>query len=249
MDDPWEDLEAEVNRQLAGVGSGVTRWRVQKSVSEKASLKSSLLRMLTELDVDLQDMAATVEIATKDPAKFNLNAAELQRRREFVHTSQAQALEVRAELTEGEESGVAPKSRAANERHNLLSGGKASARGASSAAEPRPRQAASHLLNESLVQEQQMAQQSAIEQQDEQLGVLSGVMDRLGRMGRTINEELRAQGRALDEFTAEVDETQGRMRGAMQVMNKMLKNKENGKFCAILVLSIILIILLFLVFS
>ena len=48
-----------------------------------------------------------------------------------------------------------------------------------------------------------MVQQQVIEQQDEELGVLSSAITRLGNMGKTINEELKSQGRLLDAFTEE----------------------------------------------
>jgi len=46
-----------------------------------------------------------------------------------------------------------------------------------------------------------------------------------------------------------VDDAGSQMRSAMVVMKKMLKSKDRGKFCAILVLSIVLILLTMAVFS
>jgi len=227
----------------------VTRWRLEVG-SEKATLKSALLKILVELDVDLQDMDETVQIAGKDPEKFGLDKAELQHRRDFVQTSLSQTMEVRMELTG--ETTPAKGRREAAERIGLLASPSATPSAhldLEMQTAPSARQNKAHQLNEEMIQEQQTAQQTALQDQDEQLGALSGVMTRLGNMGRAIHEELISQGKALDEFTAEVDETQGRMRQAISVMQKMLKNKENGKFCAILVLSIVLIILMFLVFS
>ena len=39
------------------------------------------------------------------------------------------------------------------------------------------------------------------------------------------------------------------MSAAMSIMTKMLKNKDNGKFCIILILTITLGLLMFFVFS
>lgn len=211
-------------------------------------MRASLLRMLNELDLDLHDMGETVEIASKDPARFNLDQPELKHRRDFVQTSQGQAAELRAELTETSDRLSAAGHKERTERHGLLSGGAAAAEAASSNG-PSAKQRAVGQLNEEAIQQQQAIQLAVVEQQDEQLGVLSGVMDRLGAMGRTINEELRAQGKALDEFTQEVDETHGKMNAALTVMNKMLKSKDRGKFCAIIVLTLVLFVLIFLVFS
>ena len=59
-----------------------------------------------------------------------------------------------------------------------------------------------------------------------------------------MNDELKAQGRAFDEFAQEVESTRDRMHNAVAVMNKMLKNKDRGKFCIIIFLTIVLFILM-----
>merc|ERR1712185_538982 len=45
---------------------------------------------VSELQVDLQDMQATIDIALKDPAKFALTPSELMSRQTFVRDLQAQ---------------------------------------------------------------------------------------------------------------------------------------------------------------
>ena len=47
----------------------------------------------------------------------------------------------------------------------------------------------------------------------------------------------------------EVDDTHGRMSAAMNVMKKMLANKDRGKLCIILMLTVTLGVLMFFVFS
>jgi len=85
--------------------------------------------------------------------------------------------------------------------------------------------------------------------QETELGVLSGALDRLGVMGKVMNEEMKAQGRELDAFTNEVESASDRMTAATATMKKMLKKNDRGKFCAILVLSLVLILLLYAVFA
>ena len=64
-----------------------------------------------------------------------------------------------------------------------------------------------------------------VAEQDDNLGMLSSTMTRLGQMGLAIKDELIAQGRALDELTDEVDSTSSKMKQAQQVMTKLLKSK------------------------
>ena len=62
-------------------------------------------------------------------------------------------------------------------------------------------------------------------------------------VGKTINAELRQQGRELDLLTEDVDDTRGRMAAATAAMKAMLKKKDRGKLCCILILTIVLIFL------
>ena len=64
-----------------------------------------------------------------------------------------------------------------------------------------------------------------VAEQDDNLGMLSSTMTRLGQMGLAIKDELIAQGSALDELTDEVDSTSSKMKQAQQVMTKLLKSK------------------------
>ena len=71
----------------------------------------------------------------------------------------------------------------------------------------------------------------------------------MGEMGRVINQELRQQGKDLDAFGNEIDDVSGKMSHATAVMKKMLKNKDRGKLCAIVVLTIVLILLMYAVIA
>ena len=53
----------------------------------------------------------------------------------------------------------------------------------------------------------------------------------------------------IDELTSEVDATGSRMQKMNAIMKKMTKNKDRGKFCAILVLSLVLVLLCYFVLA
>ena len=73
MQDPWEELQGDVERQLTEVEALIERWRITPGgraagASEKATLKAALLRSLREIETDLTDMAGVVETCRTDPA-------------------------------------------------------------------------------------------------------------------------------------------------------------------------------------
>jgi len=118
--DPFTLVEGEATRQLAEIGGLLTRWR-QLSSSDTAQadkMRKLILKNLSEVGVDLQDMSATVDIATRDPTKFGLDTRELNRRSVFVLSSQRQVEEIRAEISESDGMNTPTKQR---ERRGLLS--------------------------------------------------------------------------------------------------------------------------------
>ena len=101
MADPFEIVEEEARMQLADVGARLTQWRVLaasgKDKARASKVGDAILGVVSELSVDLDDMAATVDIAAKDPAKFGLSDAEISRRQQFVRASRASGRAPRGE--------------------------------------------------------------------------------------------------------------------------------------------------------
>ena len=239
--DPYEVVQEDARRQLMDINAQLSHY------DDDPRTKSQLLSAVGELEADLRDMQATVDIAARDPSKFNLTPAELDRRRAFVAETTAEVKEARKMLEGSPKLGQRAARSAAKEasdRRGLFGDS-----GSSSSSASHSRQDHASQMSEQAIEQQSMVQQQVIEQQDEELGVLSSAITRLGNMGKTINEELKSQGRLLDAFTEDVDDTSGRMRQAMGVMNKMLKSKDRGKFCAILVLTLVLGVLMYIVFA
>ena len=165
MADPFEIVEEEARMQLADVGARLTQWRVLaasgKDKARASKVGDAILGVVSELSVDLDDMAATVGIAAKDPAKFGLSDAEISRRQQFVRASRAQAAEIRAEV-EGTPSVQTPRREGAErgERSGLLSKDSDSATSGSGARAARAAADAQRLArqqNEQLIQQQEQA--------------------------------------------------------------------------------------------
>lgn len=301
--DPFRAVQEEVQRQLADIQSDMARWQKLPAKSLKLeSGRQSILSSLSELQVDLQDMQATIDIALKEPTKFALTPSELRARQNFVRDLQAEANDAK-DIMMAEHASSSTRRKGKSDRQNLLggSGGRSSssydpeydgAGGRQGSRTAEAREAARRENQESLDQQSQ-EQQQIVRTQDVELGVLSQSLGRLGEMGSVINTELKAQGTALDEFSHEVDESRNKMKSLnggrarasasrrrapapphpptcppsptldpqpppthlpcpssrADAMQKMLKKKDRGKFCCIIVLSIIFIFLLYAVLT
>jgi len=243
--DPFRAVQEEVTAAADGIQKELTKFQKLPTKSPKHEpMRQRIMSKVSELQVDLQDMQATIDIALKDPAKFALTPSELMSRQTFVRDLQAQNNDARDMLDPTVAAGRLQAKGAMQrvDRNELLCGNGDSS---SPPATSRTRDQAAWADNENSLQQQQQQQQDLMSSQDQELGVLGGALDRLGAMGKTINEELKAQGKELDAFSSEVDDTSNKMTQATAVMKKMLKQKDRGKFCAILVLSLVLILLLY----
>jgi len=97
----------------------------------------------------------------------------------------------------------------------------------------------------------QAMQQSQLEQQDETLDALHGAVGRLKSIGREMNEEITSQQRMLNELGENLDNASNAMASLKDKMKQMMaaSKKERGKFCAIIVLSGLLVLLTWMVVS
>uniref|UniRef100_A0A8C9DZ79 Syntaxin 10 n=1 Tax=Phocoena sinus TaxID=42100 RepID=A0A8C9DZ79_PHOSS len=100
------------------------------------------------------------------------------------------------------------------------------------------------------IEEQQATQQLIMDQQDQQLEMVSGSIQVLKHMSGRVGEELNEQDIMLDTFAHEMDHTQSRMDGVLRKMAKVSHmTSDRRQWCAIVVLLGVLLLALILFFS
>ena len=176
--DPFRAVQDDVTSTLADIQGELSRWRKLPQKSPKwEPARQRIVASLSELQVDLQDMQATIDIALKDPAKFALTPSELMTRQDFVRDLQAQANDAR-DLVEAPRGGGLQASAAAqrNDRQSLLtSSTRFSDQSESSTAASAAQSAADHAAwadNEAAVAASQQQQEQIIRTQDAELGTI-----------------------------------------------------------------------------
>ncbi|KAM9731317.1 syntaxin-10 isoform 2-T3 [Dama dama] len=166
---------------------------------------------LRSIEWDLEDLEETIGIVEANPGKFKLPAGDLQERKVFVQ-------KMREAVQEMKDHMVSPAAVAFMERNNreMLTG------------KPATLKSSSDLLDASVVsttsryiEEQQATQQLILDQQDQQLEMVSGSISVLKHMSGRVGEELDEQGIMLDAFAQEMDHTQSRMDGVLRKMAKI----------------------------
>ncbi|XP_076977769.1 syntaxin-10 isoform X3 [Tamandua tetradactyla] len=100
------------------------------------------------------------------------------------------------------------------------------------------------------IEEQQVTQQLILDQQDQQLEMVSGSIRVLKHMSGCVGEELDEQGIMLDAFAQEMDHTHSRMDGVLRRMAKASHmTSDRRQWCAIAVLLGVLLLVLVLLFA
>lgn len=97
--------------------------------------------------------------------------------------------------------------------------------------------------NTRFIKDQKGQQQALIEKQDVQLGHLGEAVDRLGEIGRGVNQELKEQTVLLDNLDREVDDASNKMNVVQAALSKLLKTKDGCQIWTIVILGVILVIL------
>ncbi|XP_053438227.1 syntaxin-10 isoform X2 [Nycticebus coucang] len=217
LEDPFFVVRGEVQKAVNTARGLYQRWceLLQESTSvrrEELDWTTNELRNgLRSIEWDLEDLEETIGIVESNPGKFKLPAGDLQERKEFVERMQEAVQEMKDHM-------VSPTAIASMERNNreML------------AAKPAAQKSPSDLLDASAVsatsryiEEQQAMQQLIIDQQDQQLEMVSGSIQVLKHVSARVGEQLDEQGIMLDAFAHEMDNTQSRMDGVLRKMAKV----------------------------
>ena len=95
-----------------------------------------------------------------------------------------------------------------------------------------------HFITDQRVQTMQM-----IDQQDDQLESLGKSVDRLGNIGKDINQELKEQDKMLDNLDKDMEDASSNMASVQEALGKLLNTKDGCQIWTIVVLALILIAL------
>lgn len=226
--------------------------------------------LLLGVSADLDDLEETIIVVEKQRNRFRIDDAELESRRGFIRSMRTLVDSVyrSVDLTpaqraasdcgcgsvrSGAEGGkhipsiasVADDSppntsRGDMERVGLLGGGNLSVGEANGT---------SAHEKSSIVEGAQQMQQIQITQQNDLLEGLSSVVGRLNQVGKEMKHELDTQDAMLGSLGDQVQGAGAAMVKLKGKMAEMAKSKDRGKYCAILVLSVILMLLITMAFS
>uniref|UniRef100_A0A3B4UR77 Syntaxin 6 n=1 Tax=Seriola dumerili TaxID=41447 RepID=A0A3B4UR77_SERDU len=242
MEDPFFVVKGEVQKAVNAAQSLHHRWSELLQEGGGAS-KEEMDWTTNELRNSLRSIDE--RIVESNPKKFNLDAAELLKRKAFITSTRQTVKEMKEQMSSPAAASMDRKNKQA-----LL--GEHGAPGPVWQPGPDKYSRLDRQLqnaNSHFIEEQQVQQQLIAEQQDEQLELVSGTIGVLKNMSERIGMELDEQAVMLDDFSHEMDSTQSRLDNVMKKLAKVSHmTSDRRQWCAIGVLLAILFVVILLFF-
>ncbi|XP_034634246.1 syntaxin-6 isoform X2 [Trachemys scripta elegans] len=222
MEDPFFVVKGEVQKAVNTAQGLFQRWTEllqdpSTATREEVDWTTNELRNnLRSIEWDLEDLDETISIVEANPRKFNLDATELGVRKAFITSTRQVVREMKDQMSN---SSVQALSERKNRKALLGESGGQSWSSGSDKYGGLDREL--QLANSHFIEEQQAQQQLIVEQQDEQLELVSGSIGVLKNMSQRIGGELEEQAVMLDDFSHELDNTQSRLDNVMKKLAKV----------------------------
>jgi hypothetical protein len=216
----------------------LSSWRRVNTATnaEFKDLRKGLIKDIRGAEKQLRDLKGAIDMVEANRAKFpSISNPELGQRKLFVSDMDYTIQNIKQGID-------------AQEIRQKLQSDDASAKMESSRPAAMPTSSRSkESSNDTFIHNQRQTTHQIINQQDMALTDLGASVDRLGDMGRTINEELREQNRMLDDLDDDLDAAGNKMNFVMSKLAKLLKTKDGCLIWTIIILTFTLCLLIALV--
>ncbi|KAM6218018.1 syntaxin-6 [Rhynchocyon petersi] len=254
MEDPFFVVKGEVQKAVNTAQGLFQRWTEllqdpSTATREEIDWTTNELRNnLRSIEWDLEDLDETINILSfeANPRKFNLDATELSIRKAFITSTRQVVRDMKDQMSTSSVQALSER----KNRQALLgeSGGQSCwTMGTTDKYGRLDREL--QLANSHFIEEQQAQQQLIVEQQDEQLELVSGSIGVLKNMSQRIGGELEEQAVMLDDFSHELESTQSRLDNVMKKLAKVSHmTSDRRQWCAIAILFAVLLVVLILFF-
>lgn len=242
--DPYYEAQDEVKSAIKNMQSMHGNWkRLLDSENTARSQRfqdahAELAGELQQLDMELQDISATISMVEGNRAAFSgVNDAEVAARKRFVAESRRTVKQYKDEVT-----GQRTLSKLESDKKSSLMGSSASASNSGA------RQGNSK-DNQDFLNNQRETQMQIMATQDEDLTQISASAQRLNNSAQIINTELKEQQKMLEELDDDLDKQTEKLNFVMKRMGKLLKTSDNKQLCLIIGLTCLMVFLIFLIIN
>ncbi|KAK9126929.1 hypothetical protein Scep_015775 [Stephania cephalantha] len=204
--DPFYIVKAEIQDSIDKLQSTFHQWKnVASNPGERVHLMKELLTSCESVEWQVDELNKAIAVAARDPAYYNLDETELERRRKWTRDANAQVANVRGAVEAGRQQSNRITPSINDSRQELMR-----------LPNNRPYQAGrsneyASQDNDGFISSESDRQLLLIKQQDEELDELSASVERIGGIGLTIHEELSGQDKIIHELSLDMDSTSNRL--------------------------------------
>jgi hypothetical protein len=258
MRDPFNLVKEELEESLLQVERLFREYERAPTPSLAKDLDDKCVSILWQVD----ELASAVRVSARDPGRYSLSAAEVDRRGAWVERGRQKAQGIRTALPAADpssmaggdlemgargSSGAATSTSSSTSLSNNTNGTRGRGSGPSHG-HGRPGSDHSHDHRYSgLIRSEEQEQQQMLRKQDDELDALSTHVGRIGELGLAIGKELQEQDAILDEMNQGMDTTESRLRLARKKIQEVLKKTDSKTQCYIILgLLGVLVVLIFL---
>lgn len=265
MTDPFNIVKEELKRSVNKTKSIIESYNVL-AINENSNDTS--LKMLTDIRTnlksinwDIQDLEETINIASKNPAKFNLSDSDIENRRQFINTTREFVKKTKKTYSiELDDSNLVTVKKSAQSNvsikvPDIISNASAKSKNYTklenldSDDEIDTRKPTKYSSSNANNQNHsiQMQHEKVFKDQDKNLELISGRVSSLKNISQTMQNELEDQAFLLDDLGREMDTTESRLGTVTKKITKVLHmSSDKRQWTLICVLIGAIVFLLFL---
>ncbi|CAK9864466.1 unnamed protein product [Sphagnum jensenii] len=238
--DPFYLVKEEILDSVKTLQVTFTRWeQLPPSATERIVLGKELLSSCESIEWQVEELDRATGVTERDPARFSIDSAEIERRKQWTASTCRQVQSIRHNLHSATQNGSGIQlGMAMSDRRELMRTGENHS--------PNSNQT----VDDGFLTDKSGQQALIMKEQEEDLDDLSETIMRLGAVGLNIHEELSSQGRLIDELGNDMDTTATRLDFVQKHVSMVMKKAGwKGQLMAIVSLVVLLLILTFLIFS
>ncbi|XP_071948361.1 syntaxin-6-like [Antedon mediterranea] len=246
VEDPFFVVKEEVEKAVNNSETLYQRWSEVLEDPESVSKEeydwttNELRNSLRSIEWDLEDLEETIGIVEANPRKFKIDSLDLDERRLFVENTKKRVKEMKEHMS----SAKTKSKEESRGRQFLMNNGPSKGLGKYSRLDNEIENS-----NQNFIENSRQQQELIMESQNDQLDQVVDSVGVLRHMGQAIGTELDEQAVMLDDFSAELENTDSKLDSVMKKMAKVTRmSNDRRQWMAIFTLLIVMVVVIILFF-
>ncbi|KAL3693448.1 hypothetical protein R1sor_007099 [Riccia sorocarpa] len=215
--DPFYLVKEEIQDSVNKLQATFLKWEALPSsaIQDFLDLSKELTSGCESIEWQVDELDRAIAVAERDPARFSIDAAEIERRKKWTSSTHTQVSTIRKALQDAADTMSTPTrgGQTASSRRELLRIPDDQA--------AKPSRASSQELDTFEYENDRQA--LLMRAQDQDLDEISEHVKNLGEVSLTIHDELRFQDRILDDLNSDMDRTATRLDLVQRKLSAVMK--------------------------